>query len=53
MKLVQDLSGGYKDIIEMYWHLERFFDNDPSDTVLFHGYSGATNKELPHMYASL
>ena len=50
MKLVQDLSGGYKDIVEMYWHLERFCDNDPSENVLFHGYAASRNKELKEQH---
>jgi NAD-dependent dihydropyrimidine dehydrogenase PreA subunit len=46
MKIVQDLSAGYSDVVEHYYNLQRFSHLGYDDTVIFLGYAAAKSDRL-------
>jgi len=52
MKLIKDLSSGYKDVTEHYYNLERYCDDGEDGIVFFHGYSAAISNESRSQYAN-
>jgi hypothetical protein len=49
MKIINDSSGEYKDVINSYYNLEQYDSNSTSE-VLFQGYSTSCNDSLKDQY---